>query len=64
MKELDAVALKESKNGLVAGSVGTIVHEHVKGEMFVVEFCDDDGCTIALEDLSREQLERVSEFKA
>ena len=63
MKELDVVSLKNGRNGLVSGSSGTIVHEHVKGRLFIVEFCDANGRTIALDDLSHEELELVSEFK-
>ena len=36
------------------GSQGTIVHQHADG-VFEVEFTDDNGQTIALETISREQ---------
>ena len=56
MKVLDYVALKTGRGKLAAGARGTIVHENVPGEDFIVEFCDPDGRTIALEDLTRAEL--------
>ena len=47
---------------LVTGATGTIVHEHTKGEMFVVEFCNGQGHTPALEDISIGDLELITVF--
>lgn len=63
MKELDIVSLRSGRNGVAAGSHGTIVHEHVDGKIFIVEFSDANGRTVALEDLAREELELISEFE-
>ena len=48
---------------LPAGAERTIVHEHVPGKMFIVEFCDDDGRTLALLDLPVDVLDLVQAFK-
>ncbi|WP_299145370.1 DUF4926 domain-containing protein [uncultured Tateyamaria sp.] len=59
MKELDVVSLRESRVPLKAGSIGTIVHENTPGKSFMVEFCDASGRTIALEDLSVDDVDLV-----
>lgn len=63
MNLYDLVALREDNCGLVAGAIGTIVHEHIKGKMFIVEFCDEQGRTLALVDLSRGDLKLATEFR-
>ncbi|WP_366871093.1 DUF4926 domain-containing protein [uncultured Ruegeria sp.] len=63
MKELDVVSLRSGRAGVAVGSHGTIVHENVDGKIFIVEFSDANGRTVALEDLAREELELISEFK-
>ncbi len=62
MKEHDVVTLTKDLPGLASGATGTIVHENIKGEMFVVEFCDERGHTLALEDISVGDLELVTAF--
>lgn len=62
MKEHDMVTLTNDLHDLAAGATGTIVHEHIKGEVFVVEFCDERGHTLALEDISVSDLELVTAF--
>ncbi|MDR3427010.1 DUF4926 domain-containing protein [Silvimonas sp.] len=50
MKELDVIACLDDfpEEGLIRGQVGTIVHEHVGGTHFEVEFVDRTGHTYAL----------------
>ena len=62
MKEHDVVTLTKDLQDLASGATGTIVHEHIKGEMFVVEFCDERGHTLALEDISVSDLKLVTAF--
>ena len=63
MKELDVVVLRSCKNGVLAGTHGTIIHKHLNGNIFAVEFCDEAGRTIAIEDLSPNEVELLWEFK-
>ena len=60
MKELDTVSLKSAAFGMPSGSIGVIVHEQVKNRVFLAEFCDSEGRTLALEDISRDNLRLFS----
>lgn len=64
MKELDVVSLKSEFKNLMAGTEGTIVHEHVRDEMFIVEFCDTQGRMIALEDISHKDLNLINSYES
>lgn len=57
IKLLDVVALLEDlpEQGLYRGQVGTVVDEY-DAEFVEVEFSDLQGCTYALEALSKSQL--------
>jgi hypothetical protein len=57
LRVLDVVALIDDmpEHGLFRGHVGTVV-EPLRGHMFEVEFCDDDGKTYALVALPALQL--------
>jgi hypothetical protein len=57
LKVLDVVALLGDlpDHGLVAGQVGTLV-EKFEGEVFEVEFSDDEGQTYAMVALRADQL--------
>ncbi len=43
LRELDVVRLVKDIDGVPAGSIGTIVHVHVPGHVFMVEICDEMG---------------------
>jgi len=60
IREHDLVVLKRDKKewGLEAGAVGTVVMVYPKGG-YLVEFLDDSGNTVALLDLSDEEVEPV-----
>jgi hypothetical protein len=58
------VSLKSARQNRSAGTEGTVVYEHFKGEMFVVEFCDMHGCTIALKDISHSELNLITSFNS
>ena len=49
----DRVALARAKGRIDKGAVGTIVDEPIRGEAFVVEFCDRDGSMLELVDVER-----------
>lgn len=57
VKLLDVVALLHDRPefGLLAGDVGTVV-EVLASDVFEVEFLDESGRTVALEELRREDL--------
>jgi hypothetical protein len=57
IRELDLVALRRDKRewGLEAGAVGTVVLVYPNGG-YVVEFVGHDGETVALLDLSEEEV--------
>jgi hypothetical protein len=59
--ELDTVALTTDvpADGLIRGSVGTVVHRYSQHE-FEVEFVDNDGRTYALATLKDDQLLRLN----
>ena len=59
MKELDIVRLKHNFNGLLEGTIGTIVLEY-DGTTFEVEFFDDVGNTTDVLTTPTEMLELVS----
>ncbi|MEM7599108.1 MAG: DUF4926 domain-containing protein [Pseudomonadota bacterium] len=63
MKELDVVSLKSELKKLRAGARGTIVHENVRGREFIVEFFDEQGRTIALEDISHSELNLIIPYE-
>jgi len=63
VKELDTVSLKSAAFGLLPGATGTIVHEQIKGEIFLVEFCDNEGRTLVLEDISWQNLQLVFSYE-
>ena len=56
-KELDCISLKTDlpEYGLKKSAVGTIVHVYPDGEVFIVEFLDQDGNTIAVTDVLQSQ---------
>jgi hypothetical protein len=58
VRELDLVALRWDKRewGLEAGAVGTVVLAYPKGG-YVVEFVGHDGESVALLDLTEEEVE-------
>jgi len=58
IREHDLVVLKRDKKewGLEAGAVGTVVMVYPKGG-YLVEFLDDSGNTVALLDLTDEEVE-------
>jgi len=58
IRELDLVALRRDKRewDLEAGAVGTVVLVYPKGG-YVVEFVGQDGETVALLDLTEEEVE-------
>jgi hypothetical protein len=60
IREHDLVVLKCDKKewGLEAGAVGTVVMVYPKGG-YVVEFVDDSGNTVALLDLTDEEVKPV-----
>ena len=62
MKEFDVVSLKSASFGLPSGAIGTIVHVQIKQKVFLVEFCDSRGRTLALENLSCNELELVTAY--
>ena len=57
LKLLDVVALLQDKpdQGLLSGQVGTVVEELGSG-VFEIEFLDSTGRTIALAELTRDEL--------
>ena len=63
MKELDTVSLRIAAFGFASGTLGTIVHEQIKGEVFLVEFCDERGRTLALEDIHKDELQLICAYK-
>jgi hypothetical protein len=58
IRELDLVVLRQGKKewGLEAGAVGTVVLVYPEGG-YVVEFVGHDGETVALLDLTEEEVE-------
>ncbi len=58
LREHDLVVLKRDKKewGLEAGAVGTVVLVYPKGG-YLVEFMDESGYTVALLDLTAEEVE-------
>jgi hypothetical protein len=64
LNEYDVVRLKRAlpEHGLAAGAVGTILILHRESppyeDAFEVEFCDDDGGTIALITVHARDLEK------
>lgn len=61
IRELDCVILVADRPGekLPAGDIGTVIHVHRDGEAFEVEFVDENGRTVALVSLDREQIKPV-----
>ena len=61
IREHDLVILKKGKRewGLDAGAVGTVVMVYPKGGYYLVEFLDDSGNTVALLDLTDEEVRPV-----
>lgn len=59
--ELDVVALTHNieKYGLSEGRRGTIVQLYKNGDMFAVEFIDNEGYTVALLDLTPKDIRPV-----
>jgi hypothetical protein len=59
MREGDLVALKVDRpeSGLRKGDVGAVVLVYPGGETYAVEFVDHRGETVALLDLTREEVE-------
>lgn len=57
LKLLDVVAVLEDKpdRGLLSGQVGTVIEELGPG-VFEIEFLDSNGRTIALAELTRDEL--------
>ncbi len=57
VKTLDVVALLHDRpeRGLLAGHVGTVV-EVLAPDVFEVEFLDETGHTVAIEELQRDDL--------
>ena len=49
-----------AKEGLKAGDVGTVVHIHLRGDAFEVEFLTLDGRTVALATVLNSQLRPVT----
>lgn len=66
MQEYDVVRLRRSlpEHNLAAGAVGAIVMVFDEPPAYEVEFCDEDGLTIALVTLEEGDLERTSYDRA
>jgi hypothetical protein len=62
INELDVVALKRDlpQHGLVTGDPGTVVHRFSNGAAFLVEFVRDDGSTVAVEELTADDVRQLS----
>lgn len=48
-KDFDVVELTRDipEEGLAKGALGTVIFVHKEGEAYIVEFCDDQGRTLA-----------------
>lgn len=66
INELDVVVLKRDlpEHGLVAGNPGTVVHRFSDGAAFLVEFVRDDGTTVAVEELTADDVRPLSRSEA
>ncbi len=63
IKEHDRIVLTTDlpKEGLKVGDVGTVVHVHVSGDAFEVEFLTLDGKTVAVTTVTVSQVRAVTE---